>query len=107
MSAVARHRLLRGPQGEVNRDLDNALRRVPELAVLEFTRTYDEPMTVQFDHNPKGVLVVRIQEDATPETPIDILAPAAFTYTATGIRIDMIFGLEVGARYRFVLLVVG
>lgn len=107
MTSATRHRLLPGREGAAIRDIDNAQRTQVPLQLIEFTDIYAEPMTLKLDHAPKAILLARVQEVDLPETPIDTLAAVSFTAIATGARIDMMFGLEVGVRYRYTLLVIG
>lgn len=107
MTAATRQRLLPGRQGEAVRDLDKFARRLVRLELIEFTEIYSEPMTLKISPAPKALMLAGVEEVALPETPIDALAPISITAISGGLRINMIFGLEVGTRYRFVMLAVG
>ena len=107
MTTASRHRLLGGREGEAVRDLSNAIGRQVRMELLEFTSLYTEPMAVSFPRSPKGVLVVRVQEAQSPETPVACGSVASFTSVASGFRIDSIEGPVIGTSYRFTLLAIG
>lgn len=107
MTTASRHRLLGGREGAAIRDLDKFARAQVPLQLIEFTGTYAEPMTLKCTPVPKALLLVGIEEVALPETPIDALAPVSITRQAGQVRINMIFGLEVGVLYRFTMLGIG
>ena len=103
----ARHRLLPGREGAAIRDLDKAQRKQVARELIEFTEVYAEPMFVKFPRPAKAVLLVRLQEEATPETPVPASAVVSFTNVSGGIRIDEIDGPVLGESYRYVLEVIG
>ena len=107
MTVGARHRLLPGREGAAIRDLDKFARAQVQLAIVKFAATYSEPMTMAFPRAPAGVLLIRLQEDASPETTVAAYAVTSFTYTQQGVRFDAIEGPTVGERYRFTFLVIG
>jgi hypothetical protein len=92
---------------ELAGDVAKAFDAVVPAKVVSFTATYAEPMFIAFDHEPAGVLLIRMREDAAPETPNAFSAGVCFTYTSQGIRIDELEGPLLGTRYRFGFLVIG
>lgn len=107
MTTASRYRLLPGAEGAAIRDLDKFARSLVRTQLIEFTEVYAEPMTLKVDPVPKALLVVNAEDVDLPETPVEFQSAASITRQAGGVRINKIFGLTVGTKYRFVMLAVG
>ena len=94
--------------GEVARDAQQALDSIPELQIIKFTRQYAEPMLLRgFASEPSGIVALRIQQDATPETVVAHGTRVSYRMTSAGIQVDAIDGMSVSDTvYRFTLMVV-
>lgn len=97
--------------GEHKRDTDDALSKLTAFKAVEVADIYTEPMYVAFDHEPKGVLALRVRNDAALETPVLCGTYCSFTWdgSTSRVRIDQIDGLTpgTGTKYRFVFGMVG
>jgi len=92
---------------ELAGDVERALAKVPERRIVEFTEIYAEPMTLNVEREPKGILVLRVRNDASPEAAVPAGGQASFTFVNGRVRIDDIADLVVGTKYRFTLELVG
>jgi hypothetical protein len=97
--------------GETKRDADAALSKLVKLVPVEVIDIYTEPMFVKYDHEPKGVIAMRVRNDAALETPILCGSYCSFTWDGSKqrVRVDQIDGLAPGSgtKYRITFLMVG
>lgn len=93
--------------GELARDIDEALGDFSETAFVKLTDVYQEPMVIGFDHEPEGVIALRVREDTAPETEVAVSATVPFVFKNKAVNITAIEGCTVGTRYRFTLWMVG
>lgn len=92
---------------QLAQDAQQALDAIVTVRVLEFTRTYAEPMSIALDHEPLGVLLIRLREHDAPEEIVPADTLVSFTYINGQIVIPELQGPEEGVRYRFTFEVVG
>ncbi len=112
MSNALRNRLGSTSEiGENQRDADDLLSRLVPLAIIEVTDIYTEPLFVKYDHEPKGVIAMRVRLDSALESPVLCGSYCSFTWDGTQqrVRVDQIDGLApaTGNKYRITFLMVG
>lgn len=97
--------------GELARDTAEALFSVPQLSIVQFVSVDTLPLRVGLDHEPKMLILGRIQYDSDPTTPAPNHGVAAdFTWdarTSTALVYAIHAFAASGQRMRFTFLVVG
>jgi hypothetical protein len=97
---------------ELARDLRAAFLEIPLLKIVTIEGQYTEPMAIGYDHEPAGVMVLRVQNVRnSAEVPLRSGGTVHFVWDGTRkrCRIDSIDGMTplAGATYRFTFLMIG
>lgn len=97
--------------GELARDVSDALGSLTAFEVKQFDAPYTEPMYVGYDHEPNAIVLGRVRNVKTPETPVTAGSLVHFTWEGTRkrCRINEIHDMTPapGETYRFTFLMVG
>lgn len=97
---------------ELARTLRDAFRKIPIFVITEVEGPYTEPLSVGYDHEPAGVMVLRVQNISDlMEVPLKTGGTVHFAWDGTRkrCRIDSIDGMTPtqGATYRYTFLMIG
>jgi hypothetical protein len=97
--------------GELARDVDTVISKVPWIELVQFDAPYTEPLYVGYDHEPAILWCGRIRNVETMETPLRTGGMVHFTWEGTRkrCRIDSVDGMTPtpGDTYRYTFLMVG
>ena len=97
---------------ELARTLRDAFNAIPVFKIVSVEGPYSEPLTVGYDHEPGGVMVLRVQNISDyMEVPLKTGGTVHFVWDGTrkNCRITSIDGMSPtqGATYRFTYLMIG
>ena len=97
---------------ELARNIRSAFVEIVDTKIVEYDAPYTEPLTVAYDHEPKGVMVLRIRNVSDlAEIPLKTGGTVQFVWDGTRkrCRIDSIDGMTPtqGATYRYTFWMIG
>jgi hypothetical protein len=84
-----------------------AVEAIERREVVTFTSVYTEPMSFALDHEPSGLQLIRLREDATPEAIVPAQSLVSFVYLNGKVTISELQGPTIGTRYRFAFEAIG
>jgi hypothetical protein len=95
--------------GELARDLAAKFSNIPLLKLVQFEALYTEPLYVSFDHNPVGIVVMRVRNKLSQEAPVLTGGTPHWVWDGTRAKINSIDGMSAGSGSTFIfdMLMVG
>lgn len=98
---------------ELARDVQESLDAILDIRIANTLEAYAEPMFLALPAEPRGIIALRVVEDANPAAAVGFTGAVEYEWVPEGtvakgrVKITDIGGLSVSAtKYRFTFLVV-
>lgn len=92
---------------EFARDVDGAVRSIPDFQILVTDTTWAFPFFLGCDHVPQGLLVIRVETPNAPTVGVAYFPDPKWEADGSRLKITRADGFSPGTRYRVTWMVIG